>query len=227
MDAWQYDTADDLDMTLAERLRGFPRQPDMLVYGLRTLTAAVIRTWLAIYHRMQIVGRENLPTDGSFIIVANHSSHLDALCVLAALPMHKIHRSFPAAALIVNALPFGRQVNVRQSLALCSTLLANPGNVLIIFPEGTRSATGAMAEFKPGIGALAAGTAYPVVPCHLYNCHSAWPKGSWLPRPRKLRVTVGKPLLFSHASPGKESAIQIARELHDAVQSLSPSPVTE
>src|SRR5690348_2607294 len=120
MDVWRYETADDIDKTLAERLRGFPRQPDMLVYALRGAIAAVIRAWLATYHRMRIVGRENLPASGSYILVANHTSHLDALCVLAALPMHKIHRSFPAAAkdyffvslpgiaaaLVVNALPF-------------------------------------------------------------------------------------------------------------------------
>ena len=46
MDPWQYETAVDLDRTLSERLRDFPRQPDMLVYGARSLAAMALRAWL-------------------------------------------------------------------------------------------------------------------------------------------------------------------------------------
>src|SRR5436309_12525835 len=178
MKKWCYDSARDLDQTLVERLRRFPREPDMLVYGLRSLMALIIRGWLRAYHRFEIVGLENLHDNGSFVMVANHASHLDALCLLAALPLSKLHRAFPAAAadyffesvprvwiaaVVVNALPFARQSHVRQSLPLCHALLANPGNVLILFPEGTRSTTGELGRFKPGIGALLAGCDVPVV----------------------------------------------------------------
>src|SRR5256885_761927 len=95
---WQYEPAADLDQTLAQRLRNFPREPDVLVYTLRSMVALSLRTWLKAYHRLHIVGRENLPRDGSYIIVANHSSHLDVPCLLSALPVTKLHRVFPAAA---------------------------------------------------------------------------------------------------------------------------------
>ena len=72
---------------VVERLRRFPREPDMLVYGLRMAAALLCRGWLRLYHRLSISGRENLPAEGSFVMVANHASHLDALCLLAALPM--------------------------------------------------------------------------------------------------------------------------------------------
>jgi len=45
-----------------------------------------------------LTGRENLPAAESFVLVANHSSHLDALCLVSALPLRKLHRVFPAAA---------------------------------------------------------------------------------------------------------------------------------
>src|SRR5580693_5029687 len=152
---WQYEPAPDLDKSLAERLRQFPREPDITVYGLRSLVALVLRGWLRTYHRLEIIGRENLPAQGSCVMVANHTSHLDTLCMLAAMPLRKLHRAFPAAAqdyffvsvprlaiaaVVVNALPFGRQKNIRHSLDMCRELLANPGNVLILFPEGTRTA---------------------------------------------------------------------------------------
>ena len=50
MKKWHYDSARDLDQALIDRLRRFPREPDMLVYGLRSLVALIIRGWLRIYH---------------------------------------------------------------------------------------------------------------------------------------------------------------------------------
>jgi 1-acyl-sn-glycerol-3-phosphate acyltransferase len=232
---WQYEPAPDLNQSLADRLRRFPREPDITVYGLRSLAALVLRGWLKVYHRLEIIGRENLPAQGSFVIVANHTSHLDTLCLLAALPLHKLHRAFPAAAqdyffvsvprlavaaVVVNALPFGRQKNIRHSLELCRELLANPGNMLIVFPEGSRTATGKMGEFKPGIGSLVAGMDLPVVPCHLSGGFEAWPKGRWVPRPHKLVLRIGEPRNYSALTPGKETAEHICADLQNAVADL-------
>lgn len=238
MKAWQYDTAQDLEQPLIERLRRFPREPDMWVYVLRSIAALLLRGWLRSYHRLEIIGRENLPAEGSFVMVANHSSHLDALCLLSALSFRKLHRAFPAAAvdyffvnlpriavaaIFMNALPFARQVHIRQSLHLCQGLLSNPGNVLIIFPEGTRTVTGQVGEFKSGIGALVAGTSIPVVPCHLVGAFQAWPKGHIIPRPRKLCLVIGTPRVFETCTPGKEAARQIADTLKQAVTDLGRS----
>jgi len=49
-----------IDQPLVDRLRRFPREPDMLVYGVRALVALIIRGWLRIYHRFEIIGHENL-----------------------------------------------------------------------------------------------------------------------------------------------------------------------
>jgi 1-acyl-sn-glycerol-3-phosphate acyltransferase len=168
--------------------------------------------------------------------VANHCSHLDALTILSAMPIGKLHRVFPAAAqdfffvsiprltvaaIVVNALPFNRQENIRQSLSLCRQLLANPGNVLLLFPEGTRSATGELGEFKSGIGLLLAGTRVPIVPCWLDGTFRAWPKGSWFPRPRRVRLVMGKPRIYEHLGRGKDSAVEISRDLRDAILCLA------
>ena len=83
---FQYETAADVGRSFVDRLRCFPRQPDILVYGVRSIAALAVRGWLRMYHRLRTEGRENLPVSGSFVMVANHSSHLDALCMLAALP---------------------------------------------------------------------------------------------------------------------------------------------
>jgi len=234
--SWTYEPTGDLDQSLVERLRRFPREPDISVYAARSLAALTIRCWLRIYHRFEVKGAENLPKDGSFIIVANHASHLDTLCILSALPLRKLHRAFPAAAqdyffvsmprlalaaVVVNALPFGRQSHVRDSLELCRHLLANPGNILILFPEGTRTRTGQIGEFKPGIGLLAAGTQIPVVPSHLAGTFEAWPKGNFLPRRRLVRLTIGHQRNYTELPAGKESAIRIGEDLRKAVIDLA------
>ena len=243
MQPWHYDPPADLDQPLLERLRRFPREPDMLVFGMRWLTASVLRTWLRLYHRLTIVGRENLPLDRSFVMVANHASHLDTLCLLAALPMTRLHQAFPAAArdfffvnglrtllatVVANALPFDRRLDPGHSLDVCAHLLANPGNILIVFPEGTRSATGALGEFKPGVGLLVAGQEIPVVPCYLDGAFTAWPKGEWIPRPRSVRLVIGTPATFAERPATKVSARQICRELHDRVLALRhPTPPSQ
>src|SRR5439155_25733490 len=113
----------------------------------------------------EIIGHQTLRTNRSLLLVTNHCSHIDTLCLLAALPLRKLHSAFPAAAsdyffpsvprlwaaaILVNAMPFARQAGVRLSLSLCRELLANPGTILIIFPEGTRSITGEVGQFKSG-----------------------------------------------------------------------------
>lgn len=236
---WHYEPATDLDRTLAERLRDFPRQPDMLVYGARLGAAVAVRAWLRLYHRFAIIGREHLPTNSSFVLVANHSSHLDAVCLQSALPLANIHRTFSAAAcdyffeslpltclatVVANALPFSREVHIRHSLALCAHLLGTPGNALILFPEGTRTSTGALGHFKPGIGALLAGTSIPVVPCHLDGTFRAFPKGASLARPAKITLRLGPARTYAHLAAGKAGALAVAADLEAAVRTLTPSP---
>lgn len=214
------------------RLRRFPREPDPLLDGLRALVALLIRGLLRLYLRFEIIGAENLPNDvDSFVLVANHSSHLDSVCLLAALPLRRLPRAFPVAAedyffrslprtwfaaVLMNALPFGRQMRVRESLVLCRRLLAQAGNVLIIFPEGTRSKSGATQPFKAGIGALLASGEARVLPCYVEGAFRAWPKGRRLPRPRKVRLVIGGPRHFSE----EENPAVIAAKLREAVEAL-------
>ena len=235
MRKWLYDSERDVGQAPIDRLRQFPREPDMLVYGLRSISALIIRGLLHSYNHFEIIGHQNLRTNRSLVIVANHCSHIDTLCLLAALPLRKLHRAFPAAAsdyffqsiprlwaaaILVNALPFARQARVRQSLSLCRELLANLGTILIIFPEGTRSTTGEVGEFKSGIGTLVAGRDVAVAPCFIDGSFQAWPKGKRFPRPRKVRLVVGTPRNYRDRGTGKIDICAIAAELRNAVNEL-------
>jgi 1-acyl-sn-glycerol-3-phosphate acyltransferase len=237
MEAWHYDPSEGDAGALIGRLRSLLRQP-WPVRGLRRLANMVVRCWLRTYHRFEIIGGHDLPLDRSFILVANHCSHLDTLCLLAALPVCRLDRAFPLAArdyfcvsafrgllarLVVNALPFERTFAPWQSLGVCLHLLQEAGTVLVLFPEGTRSGGAEPAEFKPGVALLAAGRDVPVVPCHLSGTHAALPKGAWIPRPKALRLTIGAPRLFTHLPATREAATEICRQLRETVIALGRS----
>ena len=195
---WNYDTAKDSGLFLVDRLKQCPPEPDPLVYTARVAAAVAIRAALRIYNRFEIAGREHLPRDGSFVLVANHASHLDAVALLSALPLASLNRAYPLAArdyfcanelrfaltaIIANVMLFDRNSKGVDGLKLCQRMLDERGNVLVMFPEGTRSIDGHVGMFRRGVGLLLAGTRYPVVPCYLDGTFRAWPKGALVPRP--------------------------------------------
>jgi 1-acyl-sn-glycerol-3-phosphate acyltransferase len=211
-----------------------PREFSRSLAGLRAVSNVLTRGWLKLYHRLTIVGREHLPRDRSFVMIANHASHLDTLCLLAALPLSRLPHVYPVAArdywhhparsllrgMLVNALPFERHLSPWQSLEECVQLLEQPGRILILFPEGTRSVSEAIDEFKPGVALLAAGRNVPIVPCHLEGTYRAMPKGTWLPRPHPVRLTIGEPHEYRHLPANRDTANTICQELRDAVVRL-------
>jgi len=237
MDDWTYEPAPDLEQTVAERMRAFPRQPDMAVYALRGLFQTSLRAILRAYNGFDVRGADNLPMDESFVMVCNHSSHLDAICLLASLPLRRMHVAFPAAAadyffasfprtvfsaIAINGLPFDRTKG-SGSLEICRELLAKPGRILILFPEGTRTLSGTPGRFRLGIARLVAGTKTPVVPCYLSGAYEAWPKGAVLPRPRPLRLHIGQPRRFADVTPSdRDAAVSICTQLRNDVLALSP-----
>jgi 1-acyl-sn-glycerol-3-phosphate acyltransferase len=222
---------------IVERLGRVPRHRRALRRGLRFCVAIILRAWLRAYHRFTVTGAHHLPAAGPFVLVANHASHLDTLCLLAALPLRRLPSAYAAAAadyffvgagaaaaavLLCNALPFQRRAHLRQSLDLCRRLLCDGStSILVLYPEGTRSSDGRLGRFRPGIGALLAGTRVPVVPCHLHGAGRALGKGKWLPRPRRIRLSIGAPRRYAASSRDRAAAAAIAHDLEQAVNELS------
>ncbi len=160
-----------------------------------------------------------------FVVIANHSSHLDAPLIMGALP-RRLSRNLAAGAasdyffnawymslsttLFFNAFPVDRQ-GLRNRRGLAGVLL-NDGVPLLLFPEGTRSRTGAMGNFKPGAAALSISRNVPILPIALVGAFAAMPYGASLPVPGRphVHVVFGRPL---KASPG-EIAHQFSDRLH-------------
>jgi len=207
----------------------------MAVYGLRLAGVLLMRLVLSVYFRLGIVGREKIPASGPFVLVANHSSHLDAVALTCVLrPSHWYHayaaaaqdyffRDFLRALMaiaFVNAMPFDRKDNPQKSLELCAEVLQVSREAIILFPEGTRSLDGSMGRFRPGVGYLVAGTDIPVVPAYIQGAHQAWPKGNLVPKPFKVTLVIGDPRRYPQVQSTREGALFIADDLHNAVLDL-------
>lgn len=228
--------AKDLGLPPGQRARSLQREPGLLSVLSCHAWWGVARTYLKLYHRLEFVGREHLPAEPPFVLVANHASHLDALMLAAALPARHRRHVFPISAgdvffetrlatafssLCLNALPMWRKNAGRHAMGQLRERFTAGDAGFILFPEGTRTPDGRMQKFLPGVGMLIAGTDVPVIPCYVFGTHDALPKGAGLPRPRKLRVSIGKPMTFAEVRNRKVGWEDIASQLHHAVYDLN------
>ena len=235
MDDWKFDPAHDLGLPLNERFKSLRRESGLIGTMFHILWWSFIRCYLKVYHRLTVVGRENLPKEAPFILVANHASHLDVLALAAPCPTRLRDRLFPIAAgdtffesvpvaafaaLALNALPLWRKNCDPRDLEELRKRLVEEPCAYVLFPEGTRTRTGEMAIFKRGIGSLVASTLVPVVPCHLKGAFEAFPVHHKFPRPRKLTLTVGAPLRFPTVANDKEGWTEIAGKIEAEVRRL-------
>lgn len=180
--------------------------------------------WSAV--SVHIHGRRNLDSlKAPFVAVANHSSHVDAPLIFGSLP-RRLSKNLSAGAaadyffqswykalpttLFFNSFPVERQGS-RGKRGMAGLLLSE-GVPLLIFPEGTRSRTGAMARFTPGAAALSISRNVPILPIALVGAYAAMPYGVNVPVPGRphVHIVFGRPL---RAAPG-EIAHQFAERIN-------------
>jgi 1-acyl-sn-glycerol-3-phosphate acyltransferase len=151
--------------------------------------------------RLEVEGLENFPKHGNAILAPNHRSLIDHF-VVASLTKRQVWFMGKAelfknknAARFLNALgafPVKRGKPDRASLQRCLELLAD-GNLVGIYPEGTRRPDSRFEEVEEGFAYIAVRSGAPIVPIGLSGTEAVFPKGRKLPRVVKIRVVVGKP----------------------------------
>lgn len=176
--------------------------------------AVFIRLVVLIVLGLNVRHRERLPRSGPAIIVANHNSHLDTMVLMSLFPLRLLPKLHPVAAMdyflssrwfswftlrIIGILPIKRTVarGDDNPLLPCNEALAE-GQVLIVFPEGSRGEPEQMQSFKGGIARLAeSNPAVPVIPVYLHGLGKALPKGEALLVPFFCDVFVGEALAWT------------------------------
>ena len=149
---------------------------------------------------------DEIPREGPLILAANHASNLDAV-VLGSWLMPKLGRrihwlgkkelfDWPIvgwAAANGGVHPVDRGAADVEAFRLAQRIL-DEGNILFVFPEGTRSPDGALQEARDGLALLALRTGAPIVPLGIAGSSKVWPRGQKLPHPGgHVTVRVGRP----------------------------------
>ncbi|HSF48624.1 MAG TPA: AMP-binding protein, partial [Burkholderiales bacterium] len=146
----------------------------------------------------------NLPRDANCVLAANHTSYLDGIVLIAALPRqvafvvkselmeHLISRLFLKRIGAVFVERFDPQRGIEDTRRLAR--LAGAGESLAFFPEGTLQRMPGLGSFRMGAFMVAAEAGLPVVPVTLRGTRSLLRLGHWLPRRGAARVVIGQPI---------------------------------
>ena len=198
-----------------------------------------------VFAWIHVEGRDHLQKiDTPVIFAANHQSHMDTPVIMAALPARLRYRLAPAmakeffkahffpeeygrkarltnslnyylAALFFNAFPLPqREAGARQTLRYIGQVI-DGGFSVLIFPEGKRTETGAIGQFRPGIGMIASRLGVPVVPVRIEGLdkvlHHTWR----MARAGRVRIAFGAPMKLNGDDYGA-----LAQQVEDAVRRL-------
>jgi 1-acyl-sn-glycerol-3-phosphate acyltransferase len=176
--------------------------------------ALVVRPVVLVVLGLNVRHRDRLAATGPAIVVANHNSHLDTLVLMTLFPPRQLSHVRPVAAAdyfrrsrfrwwfatrVMGIVPLDRESHGAHGDPLegCDESLRR-GEILILYPEGTRGEPEKLSSFKHGLAHLARRhPGVPVIPVFLYGLGKALPKGSALLVPFYCDVVVGQAMQWS------------------------------
>ncbi|MAV91816.1 MAG: 1-acyl-sn-glycerol-3-phosphate acyltransferase [Bdellovibrionaceae bacterium] len=208
---WNYEN--DQWMKLPSHIRHLPlftRHFDLMSWFFRALWGFFLKGLaFRFYIRLKVVGdfHDIYQKEKRLLLISNHSSHLDAVSIAAAVPFRYWMNLYISAAKdywfrnpvftffskhCLGAIPIDRKDRSGEAIKLCTSLLTGLDRIwLIIFPEGTRSKDGFIQPFKRGISLFSMKTDTPILFLYIEGNAALMPKGAVLPRPGVLKVHVG------------------------------------
>ena len=170
-----------------------------------------VRPIMLIFLGLNVRRREGLPAKGPAVLVANHNSHLDAVTLMSLFPLRMLPKLRPVAAQdyffrnpllkwfalrIMGILPLDREVKSKRKHPLAGINEAlDRGEIVIVFPEGSRGAPEQLGDLKAGIAHIAKKSPEaPVIPIYMHGLGKVLPKGEALLVPFFLDIFIGEPI---------------------------------
>ena len=179
--------------------------------------------------KVKVEGLDKIARDGSYVFVSNHLSYMDTPVALASIPVR--FRFLAKRGLF--QIPFlgwhlGRAGHIRvpredaraavKTMALAAQMIREEGISLLIFPEGGRSRTGEMRDFKEGAAFIAIKAGVPLVPVALKGTREVLPFGSGVVRRGNVAMRIGDPIPTTHAS--AHDRVRLTEELRRRIVAL-------
>jgi long-chain acyl-CoA synthetase len=157
-----------------------------------------------LFFRLRVYGKENMDAE-PYLLTPNHTSYLDAFIIFSSVPWALRSRLFflgyqryfdvPVIrdfVKLLRVIPIDPSKNLMEALQASAFVLKNR-KILCIFPEGARSISGQIKDFKKGAGILSKEMEIKVIPVYINGAHRAMKTGKRLPRPSAVRVIFGRP----------------------------------
>jgi 1-acyl-sn-glycerol-3-phosphate acyltransferase len=203
------------------------------------LSRFIIGPGLHLLARTSVVGAENVPASGGAILASNHLSVLDSfyLPLMLGRPVTFAAKSEyftgtrPTDRIIGAYLRATKQLSVdragaraAQEMLEAALGMVRQGALFGIYPEGTRSPDGRLYRGRTGIGWLALHAQVPVIPVAMVGTERLLPPGHKIPRPGRIEIRIGKPLLFSEFAGQPAGARQrraVTDQVIEAIRELS------
>ena len=224
-----------MGVSVAVARRGLSIDPDRAVVITRAGLAPLYRH----LYRVKVEGAHNIPDEGAAILAANHISFFDTVVLMLSvsrptrfigkaeyMDSWKTRHLFPALGMI----PIERAAG-RQAMAALDTAagVLRLGELLAIYPEGTRSRDGLLHRGHTGVAELALSTGAPIVPIGLVGTDRIQPIGTRVPRPfRSAVMRVGRPILpGDYGGAKRRKRQQMTSDLMEAIRSLSRQSVSD
>lgn len=167
--------------------------------------ALIFRALLKCLYKLEVKGLENIPKKGPAIIAPNHESSLDIIAVASVVPrlvraLGKIERfEYPIwgrIAKFLGGIPVTREHPEKSSIVKVFKAI-DEGNILVIFPEGTRKITSKIKGPRRGIGYFASRRNVPVIPTAIIGAYKIWPPEKKFPHLKgRLKVIFGNPIYY-------------------------------
>ena len=200
--------------------RAFYRAARGVVYG-----------FCRVYCRLTVEGKEHVPTSGSFVVAPVHRSIVDSFAASgittrrmrymgkASLWKPKLTRRFLSS---LGGFPVDRGTADREALKRCMQVIES-GEPLLLFPEGERKTGPLVQPLFDGATYVAVKTDVVIVPIGIGGSERVLPKGARFPRPRKMHMIIGEPLLSPAGVDGRvprHAVKELSEQLHEELQRL-------
>jgi 1-acyl-sn-glycerol-3-phosphate acyltransferase len=203
------------------------------------LSRVIIGPGLRLLARPEVFGLENVPESGAAILASNHLSLLDSVYLPLMLnrpitfaakseyftgtrPVERIAGAYLRATKQLSVDRTGTRA--AQEMLEAALGLLRQGVLFGIYPEGTRSPDGRLYRGRTGIGWLALHSGAPVIPVAMVGTDKLLPPGHKVPRPGRIQVRIGKPLVFDELRAQPAGARQrrvVTDQVIEAIRELS------
>lgn len=156
-----------------------------------------------LFFRFRFHGAEHFPAEGGALVLSNHQSFLDPAFVgqCHSRRMNFVARTTLSSSLIfrlvagpLDPIPLDREgiglAGIKEMLKR-----ARRGEIIALFPEGTRTSDGELSELKPGFATICKRAKLPIIPAALDGAFQVWPRGKKFPRRGIVQMEYGRPIL--------------------------------